>query len=123
MLSRLLGPLLLLVPPLPLVHDARHGRVGLGGDLDEVEPLAVGVLAGFVGRLDPELRAVLVDQPDARDANVLVDPLLLPNGPDRWLEPPTRPQRLVTKLRFPPFLNVKSRCKQRPVTLVVLRLG
>ena len=54
-LPSLLRLLLLLVLVLPVVHDLRDRRVGLGRHLDEVEVLAVGVLAGLVGGLDPEL--------------------------------------------------------------------
>src|SRR6476469_3396466 len=57
MLPSLLPLLLLLVPVLPVVHALRNRRVRLGCDLDEVEVLPIGVLAGFVGGLDTELRA------------------------------------------------------------------
>ena len=73
MLSGLLRLLLLLVPVLAVVHDLRDGRVGLGRHLDEVEVLAVRVLAGLVGGLDSELCPVVVDQPDVRDADRVVD--------------------------------------------------
>src|SRR6185437_16883257 len=72
-LAGLLRLLLLLVLVLAVIHDLRDGRVGLGGHLDEVEVLAVGVLARVVRGLDSELGAVIVDQPDAGDANRIVD--------------------------------------------------
>ena len=77
-LPSLLRLLLLLVLVLAVVHDLRDRRVGLGRDLDEVEVLAVGVLAGLVGGLDPELRAVVVDQADVRDADRIVDARRVP---------------------------------------------
>ena len=114
MLARELGLLLLLVLPLAVIHDPRHGRIGLGGDLHEVEVLRVGVLAGLVRRLDPELRAVLVDQPDTGNADLVVDPLLPDDRPDRLEAGPTWPQRCVTKLLPSSWSNDKNRCKQRP---------
>ena len=75
---------------LAVVHDPGHRWVGAGGDLDQVEVLGVRVLERFGRRLDPDLRAVRVDQPDARDADRLVDPgrVLLRPG---LLEPAPRP--------------------------------
>src|SRR5215210_5138945 len=58
-----LGLLLLLVPVFPVVHDPGDRRRGLWGDFDEVEVLAVRVLERFVRRPDPDLSAVVVDQP------------------------------------------------------------
>jgi hypothetical protein len=59
------------------VHDATDRRVSLSGDLDEVEIL----LAGTTERLgecdDPDLRAVGVDESDARDLDLGVDTALL----------------------------------------------
>src|SRR6266700_2327295 len=57
-LAGLLRLLLLLVLVLPVVHDLGDGRVGLGCDLDEVEVLAVGVVARLVRGLDSELAPV-----------------------------------------------------------------
>src|SRR5207244_13420559 len=72
-LAGLLRLLLLPVRVLAVVHDLGDGRVGLGRHLDEVEVLAVGVLACLVRGLDSELATVVVDQPDARNANRIVD--------------------------------------------------
>src|SRR5437763_12256914 len=72
-LAGLLRLLLLLVLVLPVVHDLRDRRVALGGNLDEVEVLAVGVLARLVGGLDTELGSVVIDQPNARHTNRIVD--------------------------------------------------
>ena len=90
-----LGLLLLLVAVLPVVHDPRHRRIGLGGDLHEVEAFRLRVLDGLRRVLDAELLATLVDQPDAWHANRVVDPGL-GDRTDGLYEPP-RSQRVVTK--------------------------
>jgi hypothetical protein len=67
---------LLLVAVLRVVHDPRDGRIGAGRDLDEVEPLAVRELERFLRREDPHLAALLVHEPDALRADLLVDSLV-----------------------------------------------
>src|SRR6476620_6006089 len=54
-LPRELGLLLLLVAVLAVIHHLRDGRIGLRGDLDEIEVLAPRVLARFVRVLDTDL--------------------------------------------------------------------
>ena len=96
--SSLLRLLLLLVLVLPVVHDLRDRRVRLRRNLDEVEVLRIGVLAGLVGRLDPELSSVVVDQTDTGDPDAVVDPRRVPvDGADGLDRPAPRPQRLITK--------------------------
>ena len=68
--------LLLLVAVLAVIHHPRDGRIGLRGDLDEIEVLRIGVFARLVRVLDPDLAAVLVDQPHARHSDRVVDPRL-----------------------------------------------
>src|SRR5579864_423234 len=98
-LASLLRLLLLLVLVLAVVHDLRDRRVGLGSDLDEIEVLAVGVLAGFVRGLDSELGPVVVDQADVGDANRVVDARRVPVGRADMLDrPASGPQRQITKL-------------------------
>ena len=75
-LPRELRLLLLLVAVLPVVHDPGHRRIRLGRDLDEIEVLRVRVLASLVRLLDPELLPLLVDEPDTRDADRVVDACL-----------------------------------------------
>jgi hypothetical protein len=99
-LARELCLLLLLVPVLPVVHHPGDRRVGVRRDLDEVEVLPVCVLPSLVGRLDPDLRPVLVDEPDPGDANRLVDPILMDDWTGPILRTPTRSQRLLTKPSF-----------------------
>jgi hypothetical protein len=49
------------------------GGLGLGRDLDQVEPALVGVVLREADRLDAELLPVLVDQPYFSDADGVVD--------------------------------------------------
>src|SRR4029453_9365393 len=107
-----LGLLLLLVGGLPVVHPPRDGRVGLRGDLAQVEVLAPRVLPRLVGVLDADLRAVRVDQAHPWRADHLVDSRLRYRGAV-GLHVSAWSQRRVTKLSFPPSLR-QNRCKQRP---------
>ena len=76
----LLDLLGLLVLVLRVVQDAADGRLGLGGDLDEVELLALRVAQRLLGRHDADLLAGLVDEPDLGNADALVDPGGVPLG-------------------------------------------
>lgn len=58
----LVGFLLLLVAPLPVVHDLTDGRAGVGGDFDEVEPQLAGAPKGFGGGRGTDFIVVLIDQ-------------------------------------------------------------
>src|SRR5262245_828062 len=102
-----LGLLLLLVAVLPVIHHPGDRRVGLRRYFDEVEPLVEGVLHRFFRGLDPELVAVVVDQPHLRCADVIVDPRLR-NGPRRRFDRAPRPQRAITKLTSILSLNDKT---------------
>jgi hypothetical protein len=62
---------------LAVVHDPAHRRIGLRGHLDEVELLFAGPTQRLGQRDDPHLGAIGVDEPDARDLDVRVQPLLL----------------------------------------------
>src|SRR6185437_9098793 len=97
-LPRELRLLLLLVAVLPVVHDPGHRRIRLGRDFDEIEVLAVRVLACLVRRLDPELLALLVDEPHTRDADRVVDACLGLGTTRRLPGTSARPQMLFTKL-------------------------
>src|SRR5436190_6295239 len=117
-LPRELRLLLLLVAVLPVIHHARHRRIGLRRDLDQVEALVEGVLHGLARGLNTELRAVLVDQPYLGSTDVIVDPCLR-NGPRRRFDRSPRPQRAITKRTSILSLKRQNRCKQRPDSLVV----
>src|SRR5947209_2516662 len=84
-LASLLRLLLLLVLVLPVVHDLRYRRIGHRRDLDEIEVLPVGVLAGLVRRLDSELSPVVVDQTDTGHPSGVVDPRRVPVCGTGWL--------------------------------------
>src|SRR3954453_6858568 len=97
-----LGFLLLLVAVLAVIHDPRDRRIGLLCDDDEIEVVIPRDLERLVFRLDPQLRAVFADQPDARSTDVLVE-RLVPGRPRRiGCEPSPGPQELLTKLPAPP---------------------
>src|SRR6476660_7683182 len=110
--------LLQLVPVLPVVHHPGHRRIGLRGDLHAVGPLVEGVLHRLFRGLDPELRPVVVDQPDLRRADVVVDPCLR-SWPRRRFDRAPRPQRAITKLDSILSVKQQSRCTQRPKILVL----
>src|SRR5205807_8227652 len=114
-LAGLFRLLFLLVLVLAVVHDLGNRRVGLGSHLDEVEVLAVGVVACLVRGLDSELAAVVVDQPDAGDANRIVDARRVARrraGLVEW--PASGPQRQITKLGL--LLLVSLSQHQKPLT-------
>src|SRR5439155_9533510 len=98
-LARELGFLLLLVPVLPPVHHLCDRRIGLSGNLDQIEVLGVGVFERLPCGLDAELLAVLPDQTDLRGPDRFVDAILRLCGHAvgrSWASP--RPQRAITKL-------------------------
>jgi hypothetical protein len=68
-------PLLLglFVLELAVVEDAADGRVGVGGDFDEVEAGVAGHGERFVDGRDAQLVALIVDDEDFPDANPFVD--------------------------------------------------
>ncbi len=96
-LACLLCPLLLLVAPLAVVHDPRHGRIGFLRNLHEIEVLRVRVLECLFRVLDPDLLPVLTDEPDPRHADLLVDPILLDDGTRPVLGTTPWSQRQFTK--------------------------
>ena len=61
------------VPVLPVIHHLDHGRAGLRRDLDQVHPSRLSALPGFVDGDDPDLLAIVLDQPNGADANLVVD--------------------------------------------------
>src|SRR5579864_7914841 len=114
-LSRELRLLLELVAVLAVVHHLDHGRVRLPRDLDQVEALVVRVLLRVVRALDAELRTVRIDQPHARNTDVLVDPApVLRRALGQARRPAPRPQRLLTKLPLPPLSNEKTAASSGP---------
>jgi hypothetical protein len=70
-------PLLLLVLEFAVVHDAANGRLFLGRNFDEVEADFAGALQGVDGFHDAEDFSFRADHSDRRDADLLIDPLVL----------------------------------------------
>lgn len=65
--------LLLLVAVLPEIEDLRHGRLRVGGDLDEIPPLALSEGKRTRGRDDAQLGPVGADEADGGDSDLVVD--------------------------------------------------
>ena len=68
-------PLLLLVLEFAEIHDAANGRLLLGSDLDEVHAGVAGLLQSFDGFDNAQQGAILSDDTNRRNADLLVDPL------------------------------------------------
>src|SRR4051794_3330309 len=68
-----LGLLRLLVLVLRVVEDPDHRRLGVGGDLHEVEIPLLRSAQGIWGAHDAHLLAVLIDETDLWNADALVD--------------------------------------------------
>ena len=68
-------PLLLLVLEFAEIHDAANGRLLLRGDLDEVHAGFAGLLQSFNGFDNAQQGAILSDDTNRRNADLLVDPL------------------------------------------------
>jgi hypothetical protein len=69
-LARLVGALLRLVLELADVEDLADGRVRIGRDLDQVEAGRVGAGEGVADRDDPDIFAILIDEPDLSDVDL-----------------------------------------------------
>ena len=68
----------LLVLVLGVVEHAAHGRARVRGDLDQVEIALLRVRKRVGGLHDPDLLAVLADEPHFGHADPVVDPSLVP---------------------------------------------
>src|SRR6185295_14066666 len=79
-LLRVLRLLVQLVPILAVVEDAAHRWVGVGGDLDQVEPRFHRHAQRLLGRHDPELLAAVGNDPHFARADLLVDSQFLLDG-------------------------------------------
>jgi hypothetical protein len=124
-LARELGLLLLLVAVLPVIHDPGNRRIRLRCHLDEIEVLRERIVDGVLRRLDPDLRAVLVDQSHLRGADPFVDPRLLDNGTRRLGGAPPGPQVALTKscLLLLEFECEKTAARSGPILVVTTRLN
>jgi len=106
----LLGALILFVAVLRVVHHPRDGRIRTGRDLDEVEPFAESELERLLRWEDPDLLALIVDEPDALRANLLVYPLvtLARDVPVEIRPAAARSQRPVIKLSASSLYTTKT---------------
>src|SRR5262249_56854941 len=71
--------------------------MGVRWALDRSEVFRERVVDGVLGRLDSDLRSVLVDQPHLRGADPVVDPRLLDDRTRRLRRAPPGPQEALTK--------------------------
>ena len=71
-LAGLLLTLALLEPVLSVVHQLAHGGIGLGGDLDQVQPLLVGDAQGLLRGHDTHLFAAGANKPQFLVADLLI---------------------------------------------------
>ena len=65
--------LFLLVEIFPVVHDAAHGRLRGGRNLNQVQILFAGFLYRFIGRQDAELIAFVINHANLARPNAIVD--------------------------------------------------
>jgi hypothetical protein len=73
LLARLVRLFLLLVFILAVVEDLAHGRIGVGRNLDEIEPGLLGALERLADGDDADLAAVGVDQADLVGTDLFID--------------------------------------------------
>src|SRR3546814_2466440 len=85
LLLGLVGLLLLVEPELAEVHDLADRRIGVGLDLDQVEPGLFGPLQGLFARTHADHSTVRLDHAPGRDAAVLVAAaVLVGSDTDMW---------------------------------------
>src|ERR1041384_4436695 len=71
-LFRVARALAVLEPEASQVGNPTHGRIGRGGDFDQVKPSFLGAAQSVLNRDDSNLFAVFVDGTDPRHADVAV---------------------------------------------------
>jgi len=72
--------LLLLITPLPVVHDFAHGGAGGRRDFNQVQSNLLGFSEGVARGRRTDFDVVLVDEEDRRDADLTVDAEVRRNG-------------------------------------------
>jgi hypothetical protein len=65
--------LFLLVFELPVVHEAADGWLAGGRDLDQIQPDLIGASEGLGNLNNPYLLAVLINEPNGLDIDLLID--------------------------------------------------
>ena len=73
LLSGFSGLTRLLVPELPIVHQAADWGPSIGRDFDKIQLCFGGPLSGLVERNDPDLLPLGIDESDWADPNLVVD--------------------------------------------------
>ncbi len=64
--------LFLLIEILPVVHDAAHGRLRGGRNLNQIQILFAGFFEGFVRRHDAKLLPIVINHADFARPNAIV---------------------------------------------------
>ena len=67
-------PLFLLILELAVIHDPADGGIGIGRDLDQVQPQLLGVPPGLLEFEDADLLVVRVDYPYLFGLNLVIGP-------------------------------------------------
>ena len=67
-----LGPLVLLVFELSVIHYLANRRIGVRGHFDEIQMLQCGQFQCFSDRNNSKLLAVMADHPDFRTSNLFI---------------------------------------------------
>lgn len=73
---------LLLIAPFAVIHDSADGRAGLGGNFDQVESGFARHAQGLRGGYDADLFLLVVDEPNRRNADLLIVAKIGRNGLD-----------------------------------------
>ena len=78
-LSGFPGPTRLLIPKLPIVHQATDRRPSIGSDFDKIQSCFGSPLSSLVKGDDPDLLPLSINESDRADPNLVVDtdPLIL----------------------------------------------
>ena len=71
---------LVVVAPLALIHFSAEGRAGLGGDFNQVESGFARHAQGLRRGYDPDLILLVVDEPNRRNADLLIVAKIGRNG-------------------------------------------
>ena len=76
---------MLLILELAVVEDAADGRLGLGGDLDQIELRLLRQADRFVDRHDADLLTFRADQANLRGADLAIDSMcFFGRGNETW---------------------------------------
>src|SRR5699024_8437273 len=91
------------------VHELRHRRLGLRGDLDEIEVGLFGETPGILDTDDTDLLAVRSDETNFGNADTLVDARVRADGPSL-----VRVSRCPELLDLVPMCHVRRPARRQP---------